>query len=113
MAHRIAEVIKEELSKKETSTIPLPWKQDIGRSIATIGKGNGGPNTNASAEDKEKDQTLRIGRDNGNYNSNSNNNTSKSEISSTGTVDSSENKVTLPKRDKRCRKNKNEDFLWF
>jgi lysophospholipase L1-like esterase len=58
MAHRIAEAIKEVLSKKETSTIPLPWKQDTGRSIATRGKGNGGgPNTNASAEDSEKDLT--------------------------------------------------------
>ena len=58
MAHRIVEAIKEVLSKKETSTIPLPWKQDTGRIIATIGKGNGGPNMNASAEHKEKDQTL-------------------------------------------------------
>jgi lysophospholipase L1-like esterase len=113
MAHRIAEAIKEVLSKKETSTIPLPWKQETDRSTAITGKGNEGSNMNASAEDKERDQTLRIGRDNGNCNSNSNNDTSKSESFSAGTVDSSENKATLPKRQKRYIKNKNEDFLWF
>jgi hypothetical protein len=93
MAYRIAEAIKDTFTKKETSTIPLTWKQDTGRRIATIGKGNMG----ASAEDTEKNQTLRIGRDKGNCNSNSNKDTSKSEIPSTGTVDSNENKATLPK----------------
>jgi hypothetical protein len=58
MACRIAEAIKDTLSKKETSTIPLPWKQDTDRRTATIGKGDMGPHMDGSADDTEKNQIL-------------------------------------------------------
>ena len=58
MACRIAEAIKDTLSKKETTTIPLPWKQDTDRRTTTIGKGDMGPNMDASADDTEKNQPL-------------------------------------------------------
>jgi len=112
MACRIAEAIKDTLLKKETSTIPLPWKQDTDRT-ATIEKEEIGLNKDASADDTEKNQSLRMGRDNKNCNSNSNSDISKSTTSSNLTVNSNDNKMMLPKRDKRCIKTKNEDFLWF
>jgi len=113
MACRIAEALKDTLLKKETSNIPLPWKQDTYRRTAIIGKGETGPNMDASAYDTEKNQSLRMGRDNENCNTNSNSDISKSAISSNLTENSNDNKVMLPKRDKRCIKTKNEDFLWF
>jgi len=113
MACRIAEAIKDTLLKKETSNIPLPWKQDTDRRTAIIEKEEMGPNKDASADDTEKSQSLRMGRDNEDCNSNSNSDISKSTISSNLTVNSNDNKMMLPNRDKRCIKTKNEDFLWF
>jgi len=97
MACRIAEAIKDTLLKKETSTIPLPWKQDTDRRTATIEKEEMGPNKDASADDTEKNQSLRMGRDNEDCNSNSNTDISKSTISSNLTVNSNDNKMMLPK----------------
>jgi len=71
MACRIAEVIKDTLSKKGTTTTPLPWKQDTDRWTTTTGKGDMGPNMDASADDTEKNQSLRTGRDKEDCNSNS------------------------------------------
>ena len=52
-----------------------------------------------------------MGRYNENGNTNSNSDISKSAISSNLTVNSIDNKVMSPKRDKRCIKTKNEDFF--
>lgn len=111
MACRIAEAIKDTLSKKESSAIPLHWKQDTDTGTATKGKGDMRPNMEESADDTEKNQSLQMERDNENCNSNSD--TLKSTISANLTVDSDDTKATFPKRDKRYKKTKNEDFLWF
>jgi TFIIF-interacting CTD phosphatase-like protein len=71
-------------------------------------------NTNRKGEERLNQTEDEASREKGNCNCNSNKDTSKSEIPSSGTVDGNENKATLPKQDKRCIKDKNEDFvLWF
>jgi len=113
MACKIAEAIKDTLMKKETTTTPLPWKQDINKRTATIGEGYMGPSMDASADDTEKNQPPQMGRDNENCNSNSYSDTSQGTSYTNLTVDSNDNKEILAKREKRCIKTKNEDFLWF
>ena len=111
MACRIAEAIKDTFSKKESSAIPLHWKQDTEPGTAAKGKGDVRPNMEESTDDTGKNQSLQMERDNENCNSNSD--TLKSTISANLTVDSDDTKATFPKRDKRYKKTKNEDFLWF
>ena len=88
MACRIAEAIKDTLSKKESSAIPLHWKQDTDTGTATKGKGDMRPNMEESADDTEKNQSLQMERD---ENCNSNSDTSTLQCGVTSAARHSEN----------------------
>jgi hypothetical protein len=70
-----------------------------------------GSHMEVSADDTEKNQILQNGKDNEICKCNSA--TSKNTVATNLKVDSDDNKTILPKREKRCIKTKNEDFLWF
>jgi hypothetical protein len=87
MAHRIAELIRETISKKKTSTIPLHWRLDTDKRTAPTQKCDTGSSIDGSAGNTKMNQSLSIGCDNENSNH--------------------------AKQDKKCIKAKNENFLWF
>ena len=66
MAQRIAELIKETFSKKETSTIPLHWKQGIDKRTALTWICDTGSSTDGTAGNMEENQSSSIECDNEN-----------------------------------------------
>jgi len=58
IAHRIAELIRETLPKKKTSTIPLLWKLDIDKRSAPTRKCDTGSSIDGSAVNTQMDQSL-------------------------------------------------------
>ena len=98
IAQRIMEHIKEHFTKKETSTITLQWKQMDNRT-ASIREYDPRASTDVTTTYIQEKQTSFL-----------NNNNSKDTNSVIGC---SVGKATVPKRDKKCLIEKNEDFLWY
>jgi hypothetical protein len=67
--------------------------------------------TEGIVDNVKENLTLLMGNDNENSNYNSDN--SKDLINLDSVTGCRENKGILPKRDRKCLKAKNEDFLWF
>lgn len=111
MAQRIVELIKETLSKKKTSTIPLHWKQDIDKRTAPTWICDTGSSTDGTAGNMQGNQSLSIECDNKNSNLNRDNPQDATPLNSA--LDGSVNKVILPIQDKKCLKAKDEDFYGF
>jgi hypothetical protein len=111
MAQRIAEHIREIFSKRETSTITLQWKQDMIKKTALTGKYDTETSMDETVDNVQENLSLLMGNENKNLNYNSDN--SKDIIISNPVTGCSENKGILPKRDRKCLKAKNEEFLWF
>jgi hypothetical protein len=101
MSQRITEHINELFSKKETSTITLQWKQEMDKRTALTREYDPETNTNASIDHKQEKQTLVF------------NNKTNESTDTNSVIGCSVDKATLPKRDKKCFKEKNEDFLWY
>ena len=111
MAQRIAEQIKETFSKRETHTITLQWKQDMDNSTELLGKDDIETNVDEAVVNMQGNLSLLMGDDNENSDYNSGDTKDISTVNcETGC---SENKGSLPKRDRKCLKAKSEDFLWF
>jgi len=87
MAHRMTEIIRETLSKKITSTVPLLWKPDIDKRITPTREGDAGPNLDETAGNTQMNQLVL--------------------------TECNKEDTNRTKRDKKCLKAKNDDFLWF
>jgi hypothetical protein len=111
MAQRIAEHIRETLSMRKTSTITLQWKQDMVKRTALTWKHDTGTSVDETADDRQENLSPLTGNDNENPNRNSDN--SKDTTILNSVTGENESRGTVPKRDRKCLKAKNEDFLWF
>jgi len=100
IAQRIMEHIKEHLTKRETSTITLRWKQEMDKRTASTREHDPGTSTDVSTAYIQENQTSYL-----------NNNNSKDTTDTNSVIGCSVGKATLPKRDKKCLKEKNGDFL--
>jgi hypothetical protein len=111
MAQRIAEHIRETFSMKKTSTIILQGKQDMEERTALTWKHDTETSMDETADVRQENLSLLTGNDNGNPNRDSDNTKDTTILNSV--TGGNENRGTALKRDRRCQKAKNEDFLWF
>jgi len=96
IAQRIMEHIKEHFTKRETSAITLQWKQGMDKRTASTQEYDPGTSTDVTTAYIQENQTSFL-----------NNNNSKDITDTNSVIGCSVGKASLPKRDKKCLKEKN------
>jgi lysophospholipase L1-like esterase len=111
MTQKIAEHIRETLSKRETFPMTLQWKQDSVKRTASVSKNDVETNMDEVADNLQENQLSLKGINT--ENSNINRDNTKGTITLNSATGCSENKGMLPKRDRKRPKTRNGVFLWF
>jgi hypothetical protein len=102
MAKRITEHIKDHFEKRTISATELQWKQEMVKNTAPIREQDQETTTEKTTVCTQKNQTSSV-----------NNFNPMDTLVSNTAIDGSGSEVNLPKRDNKCVKEKNEDFLWY